>query len=101
MVSPAAVVCTAPDRGFCTDPRRINDVRRVRVVIDGAPLTIRNFDWVSRQAFEIGGDAGAVGGYMYIITGLTPGTHTIETLARIDTGARTRDFRLTATVTVG
>ena len=38
MVSPAMVVCTPPDRLFCTATERVNDVRRVRVAIDGVPI---------------------------------------------------------------
>ena len=62
MVSPATLICTAPDRGFCTDTARINDVRRVRTTIDGRPVTLRQFDWVSRQAFRVERAAGLGGG---------------------------------------
>jgi hypothetical protein len=98
MVTPAAVICTVPDRGYCTDTSRINDVRRVRVTIDGVPVTIRNFDWVSRQAFRLGGTAASVAGYMYIVSGLAPGTHTIVASATYRDPVER--FRMTATITV-
>jgi hypothetical protein len=98
MVSPAVVICTVPDRGYCTDTARINDVRRVRVTIDGQPVTVRQFDWVSRQAFRLKGQQASVAGYMYIIRGLTPGQHTIVASATFRNPAVRG--RTTATVTV-
>lgn len=53
MVSPAATTCTPPDRGLCTDFALVNDVRRVRITIDGVPVRLRPFDWVSRQGFRV------------------------------------------------
>lgn len=98
MVTPAAIICSVPDRGFCTDTSRINDVRRVRVTIDGAPVTVRNFDWVSRQAFRIGPKQASVAGYMYIVSGLSAGVHRIVASATFRNP--TERFRMTATVTV-
>jgi hypothetical protein len=98
MVSPAMIVCTVPDRGFCTDTARINDVRRVRVTIDGQPVTVRQFDWVSRQAFRADGEQASVAGYMYIVRGLAPGLHTIVASATFRNP--TRSVRTTASITV-
>jgi hypothetical protein len=98
MVSPAAFVCTVPDRGFCTDTARINDVRRVRTTIDGQPVTLRQFDWVSRQSFRVDGAQASVAGYMYIISGLAPGRHTI--VAEATFRSPTERFRTTASITV-
>lgn len=100
LVSPAGLVCTVPDRGFCTAAERINDVRRVRLTIDGAPVTIRQFDWVSRQAFRLDGEQAAVAGYVYIIRGLAPGAHTIATSATTRVGRRALGRRMAAAVTV-
>lgn len=102
MVSPAAYLCVAPNRGLCTDTGRINDVRGVRLAIDGVPVTIRQFDWVSRQAFTLDGAPGAVGGYGYIISGLSAGRHTIATSASLalDPGPGRVRLRMTATITV-
>ena len=98
MVSPAAITCTVPKRGFCTDPARTNDVRRARITIDGKPVPVRQFDWVSRQAFRMKGQHASVGGYMYIVRGLAPGQHTIVASATfLDPTER---FRTTASVTV-
>ncbi len=101
MVVASGFVCTAPLRGFCTDTARINDVRRVRFAIDGAPVTIRQFDWVSRQAFRIAGEQAAVAAYAYIISGLAPGEHTITTSAteRVPLEPPSR-VGMTATITV-
>jgi hypothetical protein len=98
MVSPATIICTAPDRGFCTDTARINDVRRVRTTIDGRPVTLRQFDWVSRQAFRVDGQQASVAGYMYIISGLAPGRHTIVASATFLNP--TQRVRTAATITV-
>jgi hypothetical protein len=98
MVSPAVFLCTVPDRGFCTDTARINDVRRVRITIDGQPVTVRQFDWVSRQAFRLKGQQAAVAGYMYIVRGLTPGLHTIVASATFRNP--TQSVRTTASITV-
>jgi hypothetical protein len=99
LVSPAWFICHVPQRGFCTDTARINDVRRVRVTIDGAPVTVRQFDWVS-QSIPIEGRPAAVAGYVYIIGGLTPGDHTIATSATTRLGRATLLRRMTASVTV-
>ena len=100
MVSPAFVICTPPDRGFCTATERVNDVRRVRMSIDGVPVVRRNFDWVARQGFKLGGEQAAVAGDMYVITGLSAGEHTIVTSVRIRTPEGPFDAGMTATVTV-
>jgi hypothetical protein len=98
MVSPAAIICTVPDRGLCTDTARINDVRRARILIDGKRVPVRQFDWVSRQAFRIKGQQASVAGYMYIVRGLAPGQHTIVASATFLNP--TERFRTTASVTV-
>ena len=98
MISPAGIICTVPDRGFCTDTARINDVRRVHLSIDGVPVKVRQFDWVSRQAFRVDGTEASVAGYMYIISGLPAGEHTIVAAATFRNP--TQRFRMTATVTV-
>ena len=100
LVSPANVICTVPDRGFCTDDARVNDVRRVRLTIDGAPVTVRHFDWVARQAFRVSEGPAAVAGYVYIIRGLAPGVHTIASSARVRTPGGPLARGMTATVTI-
>jgi hypothetical protein len=60
-------------------------------------VKVRQFDWVSRQAFDVDGTAASVAGYMYI-SRLPAEERTI--VAAATSRNPTERFRMTATVTV-